>query len=164
MFRHPVPTDPDELDGYQWVEGGMPEPQLGVIFPAGGGLAPRAAAAEGAALRPYGGPGGGHHVPAKAAFRGAANYDANAALAVSNAEMATLGVSHSAITGAQMTGYRAFARTGKTLTWDAMATIETNALIRGGMTAETAAATVARAIEALRRAGVAGPTRIPWGG
>jgi RHS repeat-associated protein len=68
-------------------------------------------AAEGAALRPYGGPGGGHHVPAKSAFAGAPGYAPNAALAIPNAELARLGVSHSAVTGAQMTGYRALITT-----------------------------------------------------
>jgi len=50
-------------------------------------------------LQPYGGPGGGHHVPAKSAFNGAAGYDANEALAVPNSELARLGVSHAQITG-----------------------------------------------------------------
>jgi len=122
-----------------------------------------AVAAEEAALRPYGGPGGGHHVPAKSAFTGSAGYDANAALAIPNAELARLGVSHSAITGAQMTGYRAFAQTGAPLTWEAVSTIETQALVRGGIAPNMAGATVTRAIDALRQAGVAGPTRIPWG-
>ena len=68
------------------------------------------------ALQPYGGPGGGHHVPAKSAFAGAPGHNSNTALAIPNAELARLGVSHSAVTGAQMTGYRAFARTGAPLT------------------------------------------------
>lgn len=114
-------------------------------------------------LKPYGGQGGGHHVPAKSAFRDAAGYDANAALAVPNAEMARLGVSHGAVTGAQATLYRAFAKKGVPLTWKAMSNIETEALIRGGMSPEMAKATVAKAIDALKEAGVAAPTRIPWG-
>ena len=120
-------------------------------------------ASEGATLRPYGGPGGGHHVPAKSAFTGAAGYDANAALAIPNAELARLKISHSAVPGAQMTGYRAFAKTGAPLTWDAVSTIETNALIRGGAASDVAAATVTKAVDALKASGVAGPTRIPWG-
>src|SRR6185503_6909094 len=44
-----------------------------------------AAAEAGAALKPYGGPGGGHHVPAKAAFKGAPGYHPNKALAMPNA-------------------------------------------------------------------------------
>ena len=120
-------------------------------------------AASGATLRPYGGPGGGHHVPAQSAFRGAAGYDPKVALAIPNAELARLGVSHSAITGAQMTGYRALAQSGKPLTWHTVMAVEVNALVRGGMSREMARSTAATAIRALKDAGVAGPTRIPWG-
>lgn len=120
--------------------------------------------AKGAVLRPYGGPGGGHHIPAKGAFTGAPRYDMNAALAIPNVELARLGVTHSVVSGTQMTGYRAFAQTGAPLTWEAIASIEANALVRGGMAPEMARATVSRAIQALKDAGVAGPTRIPWGG
>lgn len=119
--------------------------------------------ARSATLRPYGGPGGGHHVPAQSAFRGAPGYDARAALAIPNAELARLGVSHSAVTGAQMTGYRALARSGAPLTWEAVATVEVNALFRGGMAPGMARSTVDAAIRNLQNAGVAGPTRIPWG-
>jgi hypothetical protein len=45
-----------------------------------------------------------------------------------------------------------------------MEAIETQALIRGGMDASQALATVRKAITALKEAGVSGPTRIPWGG
>lgn len=121
----------------------------------------RAAAAE---LRPYGGPGGGHHVPAKSAFTDAAGYDANKALTISNAELERLGVNHGLVSGAQMTGYKAFAKTGGKLTWDVVESIETQALVRGGMQLDIAQAAVRKAIQALKASGVSGPTRIPWGG
>jgi RHS repeat-associated protein len=126
----------------------------------------RVAAATGevsALLESYRGPGGGHHVPAKSAFTGAENYGANIALAIPNAELASLGVSHSAVTGAQMTGYQAFAKTGETLTWGAMSAIEANALVRGGMAESMANTSVNQAIQASKDAGVSGPTRIPRG-
>ncbi len=114
-------------------------------------------------MKPYGGPGGGHHVPAKSAFEGAPGYDPKAALAIPNAEMTRLGVQHlKLVTPAQQKLYTAFAKTGKTLTWEAMETIETEALIAGGMEAGMARATVQKAIQALKDAGVSGPTRIPW--
>lgn len=119
---------------------------------------------RGAELRPYGGPGGGHHVLAKSGFRGAPGYNLNEALAIPNAELARLGVEHPRVTGAQPQLYRAFSQTGKPLTWKAIKTIETQALVRGGMDAKHAAATVQKAIQALKDAGVSGPTRIPWGG
>lgn len=131
----------------------------GMVF---GGLPGEQQAA--ARLEPYGGPGGGHHVPAKSAFVGEPAYNPLEALAIPNDEMDRLGLSHSAITGAQMSAYRAFAATGKTLTWNDVSTIESNALIRGGMSEDMAQATVEQAITALKNAGVSGPTRIPWGG
>jgi hypothetical protein len=44
-----------------------------------------------------------------------------------------------------------------------MAKIETEALVEGGMTLDIAKATVAKAIQELKAAGVAAPVRIPWG-
>jgi hypothetical protein len=73
-------------------------------------------------------------------------------------------VDHGLVTGGQITAYRAFAQTGAPLTWEAVELIETQALIRGGMQPGTAWATVQEAIQALKDAGVPGPTRIPWGG
>ena len=115
-----------------------------------------------AELKPYGGSGGGHHPVAKSAFKGAANYDAKAALAIPNAELTRVGVNHSTVTGAQMTGYTAFAKTRATLTWESMQEIEVQALIQGGMKPDMAKSTVQTAIQALKDVGVAGPTRIPW--
>jgi hypothetical protein len=108
--------------------------------------------------------GGGHHIPAKSAFRGADAYDPAQALAVPNAELSRLGINHAVITGAQARLYSAFARTGSDLTWDAMQSIETQAMIAGGASPSAAQSVVARAIAALQDAGVSGPTRIPWGG
>lgn len=89
-------------------------------------------------------------------------YNANRALATPNAALASLGIRHTTISTAQQTLYRAFAQTGKPLTWEAMEAIETQALIKAGMNAEQAAATVRQAIQALKDAGVTGPSRIPW--
>jgi RHS repeat-associated protein len=127
-----------------------------------GGINFSGANSEAAELKPYGGKGGGHHVPAKSAMEGAAGYDANKALAVPNAEMARLKVDHGLVSGAQQTLYRAFAKTGAPLTWEAVAEIEAKALVRGGLTQARAEATVAKAIEGLKAMGVPGPTRIPW--
>jgi hypothetical protein len=127
------------------------------------GKASSSAAREAATLKPYGGVGGGHHVVAKSALKGAPGYDANAALAIPREELARLEVWHNAVTGAQQTLYREFAKAGERLTWDAVERIETEALVRGGLNADVARATVRQAIEALKKAGISGPTRIPWG-
>jgi len=119
----------------------------------------KAAPAE---LKPYN-QGGGHHVPSKRAFDGAPNYDAKKALAVPKTELEKLGVRHNDITNAQRSKYIDFSRTGKPLTWEAIAQIETQALITAKMLPEQARATVAKAIQALKDSGVPGPMRIPWG-
>lgn len=63
-----------------------------------------------------------------------------------------------------MKEYKAFAQTGKPLTWEAIAEIETKALVQAGLSVEMAKATVAKAIQWLKGQGVAAPVRIPWGG
>jgi hypothetical protein len=115
-----------------------------------------------AKLQPYGGPGGGHHVPAKSAFEGAPGYNPNQALAIPNTELAKLGVDHGVVSVAQRTLYNNFAKTGKPLTWNVVKSIEANALIKGGMKAEQATATVNQAVKSLVKSGVSSPTRIPW--
>jgi RHS repeat-associated protein len=115
-----------------------------------------------AKLTPYAGS-GGHHVFAKRAFEGVKGYDPKAALAVTDAELARLGVRHSMITGAQSSLYSKFAKTGRKLTLGQMASIETKALIQVGMDPAVARATVDAALAPLRQAGIQ-PIRIPWGG
>ena len=120
-------------------------------------------ASKAATLKPYGGAGGGHHVPAKSAFKGAAAYDAKAALAIPNKELARLNVRHAAVTGAQKRLYRELVKTGANLTWEEVERIEIAALVRGGLNSDMARATVKQAIDSLKNAGVPSPTRIPWG-
>ena len=88
----------------------------------------------------------------------------NKALAIPNSELARLNINHGLVTGAQMKLYKTFAATGEKLTWDAVSTIETKALVAGGMKETTAQTTVQEAIINLKETGVAEPTRIPWGG
>ena len=102
-------------------------------------------------------------MPAKKAFEGAPGYDANKALAVPNAELKRLGVNHIKITQAQRKAYIDLSNTGAPLTWETVAKIEIDALVTGEMKLETARATVAKAIQALKESGVVAPTRIPWG-
>ena len=128
----------------------------------GAGFFLRVPKAPAAKLEPYN-QGGGHHVPAKRAFEGAPGYDPQKALAIPNSELQKLGIDHNKITGAQRVAYIAFAKTGKPLTWEVVAKIETDALIKCQMNAEMAQATVTKAIEALKANGVAAPVRIPWG-
>jgi hypothetical protein len=116
----------------------------------------------GAELKPYGGSGGGHHVPAKSMMAGEPAYDANRALAVPNAELARWDVDHDGVSTAQQALYRSLSKEGKPLTWDDVQNIETQALIHGRMPPDVAYATVRRAIESLKSIGISAPTRIPW--
>jgi hypothetical protein len=118
--------------------------------------------AIGAKLQEYGGPGGGHHVPAKSAFKGSPGYDPVKALAIPNSEMMAQGIDHYAVTGAQRTGYRALFNSGEPLTWETVKKVEVNALMKGGMEPSMAKSTVKSAIDQLKQSGVTGPTRIPW--
>jgi hypothetical protein len=91
-------------------------------------------------------------------------YDPNKALAIPNTALDSLGLKHrKKITTAQRKRYSAFAETGQPLTWEAMAKIETEALVEAGMELGMAKATVAKAIQWLKDQGVAGPVRTPWG-
>jgi hypothetical protein len=116
-----------------------------------------------ATLKPYN-EGSGHHVPAKSAFKGDSVYNPTTAPAIPNSELDRLNIDHDLVTGAQQRLYRSYAQTGKPLTWDAVQSIETKALVKGGMSRVAAEATVSKAINALKAAGVKQPTRIPWGG
>lgn len=161
-----VETD-EAVQGIRKAEGAIAETEkaaqgLKKIEDAGAGAAK--ATEDSAALKPYGGPGGGHHVPAKSVFTGNSAYDLNKALAIPNAELDRLGVNHGLISVAQQKMYRAFAQTGHLLTWTDVEKIETEALMTGGIKSETAAeATVKQAISALKASGITAPTRIPWG-
>jgi RHS repeat-associated protein len=115
-------------------------------------------------LTEYRGPGRGHHVPAKSAFIGADGYNLYDALAISNKELARLKINHNLVTKWQGTLYRELAASGGTATWGAVSRIEKKALVKGGMSEELAEAVVDMAVKSLKESGVAGPTRIPWGG
>ena len=114
-------------------------------------------------MQPYGGPGGGHHTPPKKAFEGAPGYDKNTALAIPNDVLKSLKIDHPKITGAQAKLYSAFSKLCKPLTSEVIEEIETKALIAGGANPGQALATVKKALQALKDAGVTGPTQIPWG-
>ena len=134
--------------------------------PAAGPTTPTAPKVEPAKMQPYK-EGGGHHVPAKKAFEGpsgyTAGYDPQKAPAIPKAELKKMGIEHQQITVAQQKAYIDFAKTGQPLTCEAIAKIETDALIKNTMPSDVAHATVTKAIEALKANGVAAPVRVPWG-
>jgi hypothetical protein len=87
-------------------------------------------------------------------FTGDPAYNPTTAQAIPNAEMRRLGVSHPKVTGGQKVGYRALAKSGAPLTWEAVSRIEIAALVRGGMAADIAEATVTIVITPMKAAGI----------
>jgi RHS repeat-associated protein len=124
-----------------------------VAIAAGGVVAMAAKAIE---LAPYGGPegGGGHHIPAKAAFREDPNYDPDEALAISSEMLEKLHLHHPNITRAQQFLYGDFAKTGQKMGWDVLRRIETDALVAQGVSRAVARGTVDKMIAHLRARGV----------
>lgn len=82
--------------------------------------------------------------------------------------MEAWGIRHADVTGAQQRLYRQFVKTGAPFTWEAMAKIETQAIVHGSgysLNFETVKPTVDAALHHIRTTmGVAQPFRIPWGG
>jgi len=113
-------------------------------------------------VQPYGGPGGGHHLLAKSAFRGAKGNDTNAMLAIPNDELARFKIYHPDISGAQQKGYRAFARKEIPLSLDGAGEIDGQALIDAGLAPKAARNAMQQAVAWARARGIK-PTRIPWG-
>lgn len=111
---------------------------------------------------------GGHHIHAKAAFRGNPAYNARAALAISQKAMKDLGINHQVVTAAQQ---RLFGQLAANVASGAAenslaahTAIAEAALLEGGATAEQASALAAESVASLAEQGVTAPTRIPWYG
>jgi hypothetical protein len=131
-----------------------------------------AMAGAGISLLPYS-RGGGHHVPAKKVFENDPNYNPGKAPALPKEALKQMGGGgpkaggqvHTVISRAQRFLYQDFLSTGQPLTWQAVAKIETQALVECGVDSATARATVNAAIAELQAMGVAENSMlIPWGG
>lgn len=99
---------------------------------------------------------------AKSAFEGISQYDFKQALTVSQSKLTEFGVKHATITGQQKSLYTAFAKSGEELTMDAIRQIEIKAMTNAGVPIDYATNAVDKAIDALMKAGVTNPSRIPW--
>ncbi len=112
---------------------------------------------------------GGHHIYAKAAFRGDPLYDPNQALTASDAQLTQAGAVHigpNSVTSAQRAHFDQLAD-------DVAAGIKTNSLqehtriavqslMDGGVPQAQARSWTAEALWQLRSWGITGPSRIPW--
>jgi hypothetical protein len=113
-------------------------------------------------LTPYGGPGGGHHIDMKSAFKSHPLYDYKKALCLSNEEMARLGIKHKLVNTAQRQLCGELIRSGKPMTRDALMNISVEALVAGGADRQLARDIVARSWWDLRSKDVRMPTDMPW--
>lgn len=105
----------------------------------------------------------GHHIMAKKAFDGNPNYDGGKGITISQAKLDEFGVKHATITGQQKSLYSQFAKSGETLTLDAMANIEYQALVNSGIPEAYARNAISQAFADLLKNGVTQTNQIPWG-
>lgn len=146
------------------------EGQLQEIFNASFPPAPKdliapASQAHKIKLTPYGGSGGGHHLPAQATLKGAPAADVNVWPAMSNPELRKWNLWHPDITAAQRRWYMAFGEGGERMEWEDAAGIETQSLLETGIgNADTAADAAQRSVNFQRKSGISAPTWIPWVG
>ena len=107
---------------------------------------------------------GGHHVHAKAAFRGHPCYNPGEALSLSQDAMRLKGWSHQAMTNRQRELFKSIADGNLPNTLTAHTSIAVEALVAGGATKAEARSLVAASLRNLRDQGVYFPTNIPWYG
>ena len=118
--------------------------------------------------QPYRGPGGGHHIHAKAAFRGLP-YNENAATAIARDVMDSNGWNHMGAGGITAAQRRLFdqlavdvASGAKQNTLIEHSRVAYEALIAGGLTNEEASSAVIASLRELERQGIIAPSGIPW--
>ena len=105
---------------------------------------------------------GGHHVHAKAAFRGHATYDKDRGFSLSQQFMRSRGWSHEDMSRTQRRLFDNLADSGKPNTLREHTRIAVEALQAGGATRVEARSLVAQSLWDLRAQMVRAPTRIPW--
>jgi hypothetical protein len=115
-----------------------------------------------ARLTPYGGPGGGHHIHMKSAFKSHPMYNLNKALCLSNEEMARLGINHLKVTKTQRALCLDLQKTGKELTREELNRISVEALVVGGANKQLARDIVAKSQWNLRSKGIRTPSDFPY--
>ena len=115
-------------------------------------------------LQPYGGPGRGHHIHAKAAFRGNPNYDENEAPALPKEAMEE--GQHGLMTSNQNTLFRELGRdVANNVRQNTLAEhsrIAMRVLVDAGFTREQASRWVAQSERWLQSQGITKPECIPW--
>ncbi|SDL50114.1 RHS repeat-associated core domain-containing protein [Dendrosporobacter quercicolus] len=105
---------------------------------------------------------GGHHVHAKAAFKGDVAYDPNKGFSISQKFMEENGLNHADMTAKQRQLFKELNESGGPNTLEEHTRIANEALKAGGATEKEASRLVQQSLENLAEQGVTQPTRIPW--
>ncbi|MGF7086410.1 hypothetical protein JOD24_000238 [Kroppenstedtia sanguinis] len=105
---------------------------------------------------------GGHHIHAKAAFKGDFNYDPKKGYSISQKFMRENGWSHQKMTNKQRELFKELANSGRPNTLVEHNRIAVEALVEGGAPRDVARKLVAESTKRLRKDGVRKPSRIPW--
>ena len=105
---------------------------------------------------------GGHHIHAKAAFKGDVNYDPNKGFSISQDYMTSRDWNHNAMSAKQRELFKELAKSGKPNTLAEQSRIAEEALIAGGATRAEAQQLIQQSLANLKQQGVKYPSRIPW--
>lgn len=105
---------------------------------------------------------GGHHVHAKAAFKGDASYDPKKGFSISQNYMKNNGLSHSDMTSKQRQLFKELYESGRPNTLEENTRIAREALKAGGANEIQINELISDSLKNLKEQGVTKPTRIPW--
>jgi len=104
----------------------------------------------------------GHHVHAKAGFKGHGTYSSRSGFSVSQDYMQSRGWNHSRMTAKQRELFDELAKSGRPNTIKEHTRIAVESLISGGASREEARRLVAESLRNLRQQGACSPSHIPW--
>ena len=105
---------------------------------------------------------GGHHIHAKAAFKGDINYDPNNGFSISQDFMKNNGLNHSDMTTKQRQLFKELYESGRPNTLEEHTRIASEVLKAGGVRESLSEELIRNSLSNLKKQGVTNPSRIPW--
>ena len=105
---------------------------------------------------------GGHHVHAKAGFKGDVNYDPKKGFSISQDFMKENGLDHNIMTSKQRELFKELYESGRPNTLEEHTRIAREALKAGGASDSMIDDLINASLKNLSEQGVTAPTRIPW--
>ena len=105
---------------------------------------------------------GGHHVHAKAGFKGDVNYDPKKGFSISQEFMENNGLNHQSMTSKQRELFKELYESGRPNTLDEHTRIAQEALKAGGASDSMINDLINSSLKNFQEQGVTAPTRIPW--